>query len=288
VSDLTVVVATRNRRERLAETLDRHEAPVILVDNASDDGTPGYVRHRYPHVRVVRLDRNEGAAARNVGVRLAGTPFVAFADDDSYWAAGALDRAAGLLRAYPRAGLLAARILVGPEARLDPVSAAMAAAPLGLPPGEPGPPVLGFLACAAAVRREAFLTVGGFQAALHVYGEEALLAMDLAAAGWCLSYVDELVVRHLPSTAGRDQRARHRMEARNGLLTAVLRRPGQVVARTMVEVWRDGAARHALLDAARALPWALRERRLLPPQVERSQALLEGGRAAALHRVRTR
>lgn len=277
--DVTVVVATRNRRDRLAETLGRyggrHETPIILVDNGSTDGTPAYVRARFPEVTVVPLGRNAGAAARNVGVALARTPFVAFADDDSYWTDGSLARAAQLLRDHPATALLAARVLVGPDARLDPVSAAMAAAPLGAPAGAPGPAVLGFLACSAVVRRSAFLAVGGFHPALHVYGEEALLAMDLAAAGWHLAYVDDLVVRHLPTPAGRDHRARRRLEVRNRVLTAVLRRPAPVVARTVAAAWRDKADRPGLLAAARTLPWALHHRRQLPRRVERAKALLD-------------
>jgi len=263
---VTVVVATRNRRERLFETIPHHDGPVILVDNGSDDGGPDAVEAAFPLVTVVRLGENRGAAARNVGVELARTPYVAFADDDSYWAPGALAGAAALLRDHPRVGLLSARVLVGRQASLDPVSAAMAAAPLGVPDGAPGPAVLGFLACAAAVRREAFLQVGGFNPKLHVYGEEALLAMDLAAAGWLQTYAPQLVVRHLPLPAGRDNGARHRIEARNRVLTALLRRPPSVVARTAVAAWRDD--RRGVADAARLLPWALRRRRPLPETVE--------------------
>jgi GT2 family glycosyltransferase len=258
--EVTVVIATRNRAERLAETVPHHRAPVILVDNASD-GTCDV-----PGVDVVRLATNQGAAARNVGVRRARTPYVAFADDDSYWTPGSLARAAQLMRAHPRAGLLAARVLVGPDQRLDPVSAAMAAAPLDTPPGAAGPAILGFMACAVMVRRDAFLAVGGFERRLFVYGEETLLAMDLAAAGHELSYVPELTVRHLPQPAGRDVRARHRREVRNRLLTAVLRRPPGVIARTAAAALREcprGAA-DAILD----LPWALRHRRRLPAAVE--------------------
>ena len=265
-NDVTVVVATRNRRDRLIETLPRHQAPVILVDNGSDDGSPDAIEAAFPRVTVVRLSENRGAAARNAGVELARTPYVAFADDDSYWMPGALRVAAGLLRDHPQVGLLSARVLVGPQARLDPVSAAMAAAPLGVPPGAPGPAVLGFLACSVAVRREAFRQAGGFNRRLHVYGEEALLAMDLAAAGWLLAYAQELIVRHMPLPAGRDNSARHRIEARNRVLTALLRRPPAVVARTAVSAWRQN--RRGVADAARMLPWALRARRSLPATVE--------------------
>ena len=267
--EVTVVVATRNRWERLAETFPHHRAPVVLVDNASDQiGDP-------PPAELVRLDRNQGAAARNVGVRRARTPYVAFADDDSYWTPGSLARAAAVLRAHPRAALLAARVLVGPQQRLDPVSAAMAAAPLGTPPGAAGPTVLGFLACAVVVRRAAFLASGGFNPKLFVYGEEALLAMDLAAAGHELSYVPELVVRHLPQPAGRDAGARRRRETRNRILTAVLRRPPAVVARTVATALRESPGCAA--DVLRDLPWALRHRRPLPAAVESGLARLAAG-----------
>ncbi|MDO3704915.1 glycosyltransferase [Micromonospora sp. C28SCA-DRY-2] len=276
MTDVTVVVATRNRRSQLVATLARHAAPVIVVDNGSDDGTPEAVARAFPDVRVVRLHANAGAAAaRNVGVALADTPFVAFADDDSWWAPGSLDRAARLLRGHPRTGLLTGQVRVGPQGRLDPVSAAMARAPLGVPPDAPGPAVLGFLACAVVLRREAFRQVGGFAEPLGTYGEEALLAMDLAAAGWRLAYAEELVVHHHPLPAGRDRRTRQRVEARNRLLTATLRRPAGVLLRTVTEVARDPAGRGALLDAARELRWALPRRRRLPARVEAALRTLE-------------
>jgi GT2 family glycosyltransferase len=265
---VTIVVASHNRRHRLLRSLGEHRAPVILVDNGSDDGTPEAVAAAYPWVRVVRLDHNLGAAARNLGAELATTPYVAFADDDSHWEEGSLRRAVELFRAYPRAGLLAARVLVGETGRLDPVSAYMGTAPLGTAPDLPGPSVLGFLACSVAVRREAFLAVGGFAPRLFVYGEEALLAMDLATAGWGLSYVPELRVRHHPDGQDRDVEARARWEVRNRLLTAWLRRPVRVGVRAALGAMRTGTGRAALRSALREAGWVLRERRLLPPALE--------------------
>ncbi|WP_199745852.1 glycosyltransferase, partial [Amycolatopsis sp. WAC 04182] len=159
---VTVVVAARDRVRTLARSLPRHPRPVILVDNGSSDGTAGFVRKHFPDVQVVEAGANLGAPARNLGVRLAGTPYVAFADDDSWWAPGALDRAADVLDAHPRLAVLGARVLVGPEERPDPVSEAMRDSPLGVEDGLPGPSVLSFLARGAVVRREAFLEAGGF------------------------------------------------------------------------------------------------------------------------------
>lgn len=269
--EVTVVVATRNRHDRLRDTLARHRAPVIVVDNASDEPI------RVAGADVVRLEDNRGAAARNVGVERADTPYVAFADDDSFWAPGSLARAARILHDHPRAALLTAQVRVGAEARLDPVSAAMAGEPLGRPPEAPGPAVLGFLACAVIVRRDAFLAAGGFEPRLFVYGEEALLAMDLAAAGWQLSYVPSLIVHHLPEPSGRDVRARTRIEARNRVLTAMLRRPAVVVARTLAGAMHENPA--VLRDLLPHAAWAVRHRRRLPADVEEAvNSLTASGR----------
>ncbi|MEV4253986.1 glycosyltransferase family 2 protein, partial [Spirillospora sp. NPDC049652] len=163
---------------------------------------------------------------------------------------------------------------VGEDERPDPVTEAMAASPLGRPGDLPGPAVLGFLACSAIVRRDAFLDVGGFSETLHFGGEEELLALDLAAAGWGLAYVPELTVHHHPSSLGRNAAARRRREVRNRLLTAWLRRPARALAREVATAVRSREGRRGAVDAVRALPSVLRERRPVPPEVEAARRTL--------------
>jgi GT2 family glycosyltransferase len=98
----TVVIATRDRRQALLETLERLDQlpeppPIFVVDNQSSDGTPDAVRRRHPTVSVIEAGRNLGGGARTLGATRAGTPYVAFCDDDSWWAPGSLERAAELL-----------------------------------------------------------------------------------------------------------------------------------------------------------------------------------------------
>ncbi|HEU4514700.1 MAG TPA: glycosyltransferase [Nocardioidaceae bacterium] len=272
---LTVVVMTRDRWPDLQRTLPRHEAPVIVVDNGSSDGTPDLVRERFPHVDVVELGTNHGSTARNAGVARARTPYVAFADDDSWWAAGALAKAAEVLDTHPRLAVLAGQVLVGVEERPDPVCALMENSPLGTDDDLPGPSVLGFLACAAVVRRDAYLEAGGFDDVIFFMGEEERLALDLATLGWGLSYVEEVVVHHHPS-GSRDSGERRARAARNRLLTTVLRRPWPVVLRAVGEDLRDGpAGRLAVAEALRVLPRALARRRVVPPRVEAARRLLD-------------
>ncbi|SDC74194.1 Glycosyltransferase, GT2 family [Geodermatophilus telluris] len=265
---VTVVVMSRDRREDLLATLPRHEAPVVLVDNGSADGTVEAVRAALPEVTVVPLADNAGARARTIGAGVAGTEFVAFADDDSWWAPGDLARAAEVMRAHPRLAVLNARVLVGPEERLDPLCAELATSPLGTPAHLPGPRLLGFLGCAAMVRTGAFLSVGGFDPVVRFPGEEERLSLDLAATGWDIAYVDSLTVHHHPSPRRHDPAARRTAIWRSKVLTAVLRLPLREVAGTVAAALRTGAPeRRGLWRALPDLPAALRRRRRLPGPV---------------------
>jgi GT2 family glycosyltransferase len=271
---VSVVVMTHNRCESLAVTL-RHLAalperpPVVVVDNGSTDDTPQVVAGT--PARLLRLDDNTGVHARNLGVQAVGTPYVAFCDDDSWWAPGSLARAAEVLDAHPRLGAVIAHVVVGPDQRDDPISLAMASGPLAPVPGLPGVPVAGFLACALVVRREAFLAVGGFQPAFHVGGEEALLAIDLLDAGWALHYLPDLVVHHHPTPA-QSRPGRRPRQLRNDLWTLWLRRPpARAACRSIVALRDAGLSLDTVNGAAaavRGLPWVLRHRRRAQPATE--------------------
>ena len=280
--DVAVVVMSQNRREDLLRTLPRHEAPVVLVDNASTDGTVEAVRTTLPEVTVVPLERNVGSYARTLGVERAGTEFVAFADDDSWWAPGDLARAVEVMRAHPRLAVLNARILVGPEERLDSFCTELARSPLGTPGDLPGPALLGFIACGAMVRTEAFLAVGGFDPVVRFPGEEERLSLDLVAAGWGIAYVDSVTVHHHPSPRRSAPEGRRTAIWRSRLLTAVMRRPWSQVAGFVLRALRTGGPeRRGLLRALPEVPAALRRRRVVPEHVRADlRVLAEAGAAA--------
>ncbi|MFL6164340.1 MAG: glycosyltransferase family 2 protein [Jatrophihabitantaceae bacterium] len=272
---ITTVVATRNRWHRLRESLARHTGPVILVDNGSTDGTVAKVREHFPGIRVLPLPANRGATARNIGVAETRTPYVAFADDDSWWAPGALAEAVELFHHHPRMALLAGRILVGPEQRLDATCRLMADSPLGTEADLPGPSVLGFLACGAVLRRDAFLQAGGFDEVVFFFGEEERLALDLAAAGWGLAYVEHIVAHHHPQPAADGRAGRAALASRNRLLTAVLRRPWPQVSRILLSELGNSSGRRGAAAALPRLPGALRRRRQLPAEIEAARRALD-------------
>jgi GT2 family glycosyltransferase len=291
----TVVVITHNRRPELLRALDRlaelpEQPEVIVTDNGSTDGTSAAVARHHPQVRLLRPGRNLGAVGRNLAVRRVRTPYVAFCDDDSWWAPGALSGAADLLDRHAALGAVTARILVEPGGTEDPIVAELRDSPLPGPRWLPGPALGSFLAAATVLRTDAFRRAGGFHPRLWLGGEEELLAADLAADGWWLTYAEDLTVHHHPSKA-RDSTRRRRDGIRNTLWFTWLRRPARPALRRTLylarTVPRDTASLRAFAEAAAALPWLLRERRVLPPEVEHRLSLLEGSQRRSTARCYT-
>ncbi|MCZ2806598.1 glycosyltransferase [Modestobacter sp. VKM Ac-2983] len=271
---VSVVIATMDRRESLLRSLDRLDSPggppVIVVDNASSDGTADAVRSGHPRVGLLRLPANAGAGARDHGVQRAGTRYVAFADDDSWWEPDALDAAADLLDAHPDLAVVVGRVRMAGDGSEDAVTRKHRAAVLGR--SAAGSDVLSFPAFAAVLRRDAHLAVGGFSSLLFFGGEEHLLALDLAAAGWQLVFSEDVVAWHDPAGPDAPSPARWALQTRNDVLVDWLRRPlpvalaatGRLARRATV----DAAARRALAGVLRRLPAALRQRRPVPARLE--------------------
>lgn len=120
---VVAVIVTWNRRELLLESIGAvvaqrvPPARVVVVDNASTDGTADAVRHAFPQVELVRLERNTGGAGGfAVGLQHAldaGAELVWLMDDDTIPEPGALEQ---LLRARsgypgPPPALVASRVV---------------------------------------------------------------------------------------------------------------------------------------------------------------------------------
>jgi glycosyltransferase involved in cell wall biosynthesis len=229
----------------------------------------------------VELDTNAGAVGRNAGVAVCRTPYVAFCDDDSWWQPDAPAIGAQLFDAYPRVGLLAARTIVLPRNEEDAFSRMLADSPLGRRPDLPGPSIMGFMTCAAMVRRGAFEAAGGFSEILHFRGEEELLAVDMAALEWELCYCPELVAMHQPSQVRATTAAQDARVMRNAVLTTWLRRPLRrclgAAGTLLTGALRDVEHAKAAGEAVRRLPAVLSQRRSLPAHVEQALGVLESG-----------
>lgn len=283
-SRVAVVMITHNRRSEALRSLGHlvalPERPIIVVvDNASTDGTAEAIRARFPgdRVRVIESRRNLGAAGRNLGVQQINAPYIAFCDDDVWWDAGMFRRAADLFGAQPKLAVIMGRTLVGPNDEPDPIGEELQNSPLPRQRGMPGPSLLGFMAGVSIFRRSAFVEVGGFEPLVFMSGEEEWLAVELAERGYWMCYVPELTVHHHP--AGRDSHTRRWQGIRNTLWFLWLRRPVTSALRRTLHllrtVPRDGCSLRGLLAAVVGMPRLLRRRRVVAPEVERGLRLLD-------------
>ncbi len=280
---VAVVIITLNGRARIQRSLEALTAlperpPVVVVDNGSTDGTADAVRRGFPCVDVVALPANLGAAARNVGVSRVRTPYVAFAEDDSWYEAGALHHAADLLDAHPDIGLINAHVLVGEDQRPEPLHEDMVDTPVPDRADLPGHRILSFLEGVSIVRRAAFEEVKGFDPRLFIGGPEEHVAADLLAAGWELRYVPTVRARHVPDHREPSPLVR-RLGVRNTLWFAWERRPLWPALRWTFHVLRSSPLNRSTVggvaDALSGLTRVLATRRPLPPPVEEQMALLD-------------
>lgn len=192
---VSVVIPTRNKRPLLARTLAALEAQaggpeaweIVVVDDASTDGTAELLASSAARpgsrLRVVRCDANVGrAAARNRGAAAATGRWLLFLDDDILAGPGLL--AAHLSRLAAGAGVgTIGRVRTAPEIvdaphfhYLDTRGAAKVAGDTV--------PARYFVTQNAAVPREAFWAVKGFDERFSAYGfEDAELGFRLADRG---------------------------------------------------------------------------------------------------------
>ncbi|MBK7406392.1 MAG: glycosyltransferase [Phycisphaerales bacterium] len=197
---IAFVLPTRNRPERLAGTLEALGAltvpgggEVLIADNASEQAlrVPPLLANGL-RTRVVRLEHNAGAAARNAAARAASpnSRWLIMLDDDSH----------PVEAAEPFA------VTINRLASLPPDVAAVSADIL-LPrhnARESGGLPEVFVGCGVAIRRAAFDAVGGYDPSFGYYVEEYDLAARLLLSGHRVAFDPSFVVHHHKVETGRD------------------------------------------------------------------------------------
>ena len=228
---VSVVVISYNTRERLLACLAAVETrvslphEVIVVDNASADGSAAAVRARFPSATVIENAENVGfSRANNQGLRRARGAYALILNSDAEVAAGGVEALAALLDDRPDVGI------AGPRTRFADGRIQVSFGPMlapraewrqrrlvqGVGRGDPGAlrqaealaatehePAWVSGSCMLA-RRRAIDAVGLFDEGFFLYEEDVDLCLRVRAAGWRVVYTPAAeAVHHLGSSMDR-------------------------------------------------------------------------------------
>lgn len=215
-ADAAVIIVNYNAgahlRRCLAALANQHLVPrtVVLVDNASTDGSLNGLEQDYPGLIVVRSPRNLGfAAANNLGVQAAAhSTWIATLNPDAFPAPEWLEQLMRATREHPETDMFACCLLLdGDEQRLDGAgdcyhhSGVVWRRRHGQSADPPLPAGEVFAPCAAAAlyRRACFEAVKGFDEDFFCYLEDVDLAFRMRLRGAICRYVPEARVVHVGS-----------------------------------------------------------------------------------------
>ncbi len=223
---LSIVIVGWNVRELLdaalasiyASTHDDASPEVIVVDNASTDGTAAMVAATYPQARLIVNTVNRGfTGANNQGIEAASGKYILLLNPDTEVMEGALDQLVAYLEAHPQVGLVAPRLL-NPNGTTQSSRRRFPTLPIlflestwleGLMPK----PLLrqhymmdksdalehdvGWVTGAAMlVRRSVIEEVGVFDEDFFMYSEELDWCRRICDAGWRIAYTPTAEVMH--------------------------------------------------------------------------------------------
>ncbi len=221
----SLVVVTFNALEwsrRCIQSIAEHTAvpyELIVVDNASTDGTREFLRDEVRNATIIFNDANLGfGVAANLGAARARAPIVVFINSDVIVSPNWLDPLCRRLEEHPRNAVAGAKI-VDLHGRIDHAGALLGHDGWAMHYGagdDPDKPEYAFArrvdyvtgAC-LAVRTRLFHETGGFDPWFHIaYFEDADLCLRLAARGWEIWYEPASVVTHAGGASGSEEGSR--------------------------------------------------------------------------------
>ena len=210
--DLSVSIVNTNSRALLLaclESLAGTDAEIVVLDNASEDGSADAVRELFPDVRVIAQAHRAGFGANhNTVIRTTTGRYVYVLNEDTTARSWGFDTLTAYLDNHPRVGALGPR-LVYPDGRLQdsawrfptPLVSSISLATLGRlgvtqSRGDLPRAADWVMGAALVLRREALDEIGLFDESFFLYSEEVDLQARLHRAGWEVHYFPGVSVVH--------------------------------------------------------------------------------------------
>ena len=212
MTDLSVSIVNTNSRELLLaclESLAGAAAEIVVLDNASEDGSADAVRARFPAVRLIAQDFRAGFGANhNTVIRATSGRYVYVLNEDTTSDDWGFDRLVAHLDVNPRVAALGPELVYPDGRRQDsawrfptPAVSTLGLATLGKvgvkqSRGDATREVDWVTGAALLLRREALDEIGLFDEEFFLYSEEVDLQLRLKRAGWKIEYFPEVSVVH--------------------------------------------------------------------------------------------
>lgn len=220
VPDISIVLVNYNQPEYTAQCLDSIAASppqssyeIVLVDNASADGSADLLEGRYPYVKLIRSSHNGGiAGGNNLGIRASIGRYVLLLNNDTLVTPGSIDRCVAFLDAHPNAGGMGGNLL-NDDGTFQSADAAfhtlgqvfLILTKIGMLfrpfypsyPRRPAVCEVDWMSTAfMAFRRDALEAVDLVDERYFIYSDETDLQYKLKQAGWKIFYLPDLETVH--------------------------------------------------------------------------------------------
>ena len=119
MTDLSVIIVNYNVKEFIVNALEsvfkasrNIEVEVIVVDNASEDGSPEEIKRRFPQVRLIRNEKNLGfGKANNIGLEHAKGNFILLLNPDTIVREDTFDKMLSFFASHPEVGMAGCKVL---------------------------------------------------------------------------------------------------------------------------------------------------------------------------------
>lgn len=195
------VIVNYNRKDELLITLSKtkelvadnaSEYEIVVVDNASTDGTADAVKSDFPEVVLIENPVNTGAPAWNLGFEKAKGDYFIILDDDSHIVSG-LEEGLEYMEKNPKVGILALNVVSGPYTSDR----------WGWKDGQN---IAGFIGCGAIFRKETYKKIGGYAEWMFLYVNEWELSLRCINAGYDVRFFGNSKVIHRVSSLHRSSK----------------------------------------------------------------------------------
>lgn len=288
--DVSVILVSYNTRDMtiacltaLARGLGGITSEILLVDNASNDGSATAIRNHFPDVRILENSANRGfGAANNQGMKQALGRYFVLLNTDAFVQPEVIRGLVQYMDQYGNVAAAGPRLLnadgthqdsihrfdspwralqqyVGLERltrrrRAEPELISSASPPRSIDNGY-------LKGACLIVRREVYERIGGFDERFFFYGDEADWEKRMVAAGWELHYLPQPTVTHLVGKSGSTKRLTytlHYYAARDQYMGKHFGARGLLVYRLGVTAW-------CIRKLLQQLVWVVHPRRQVNP-----------------------